>query len=197
MRDLFADLFAPWAAKPEKGVTGVTGVPDRTTSRTCNDATAREPVTRPQNARVTGVTTVTRVTNPPKAGVTSERAENTKRENDSPELSHMSHVTHVNARCSLADCLMLLDDMHAGIRAIYEAGALALLESDLGLQRRFEATEARIDQLAKVFGGPTDTDFRAAVEAHAAVWRELSARQRARRERQADTATTSRAHGTW
>ena len=37
-------------------------------------------------------------------------------------------------------------------------------------------------------GGPTEADFRTAIEAHAAVWRELVARYRAHKERQAEKA---------
>ncbi|MFI5399118.1 MAG: hypothetical protein ACHQ9S_26605 [Candidatus Binatia bacterium] len=59
-----------------------------------------------------------------------------------------------NVRCSLADCLVLLDDMHASIRADYVPGALALLDADPDLRGRFDATEARIYGLAKVPGGP-------------------------------------------
>jgi hypothetical protein len=89
-------------------------------------------------------------------------------------------------RLTLADCVELLDDMHAGIRANYPAGALSLLNTDRDLRQRFEATEARIDDLAKVACGPTESDFRAAIKAHADVWRELIARYRAHRERQTE-----------
>ena len=92
------------------------------------------------------------------------------------------------ARLDLADCLRLLDDMHASNRAAYEPGALSQLDADADLYRRFHATEARIDELAKVVGGPTETDFRRALADHAAVWRELVACYRAHKERQAERA---------
>ncbi|MGD0945873.1 MAG: hypothetical protein ABSA52_00465 [Candidatus Binatia bacterium] len=99
-----------------------------------------------------------------------------------------SEPTEPASRFDLADCLALLDDMHAGIRAEYVPGALALLDTDPDLARRFHATEDRIDGLARVAGGPTEADFRTAIEAHAAVWRELVARYRAHKERQAEKA---------
>lgn len=83
-----------------------------------------------------------------------------------------------------ADCFELLMEMHASIRAAYLAGALSLLGTDAELSRRFHETEDRIDVLAKVPGGPTRSDFRDALASHAAVWRELVARYRARQERQ-------------
>jgi len=87
---------------------------------------------------------------------------------------------------TVANCLELLTEMHAGIRADYPAGALSLLDTDLDLRQRFDATEARIDELAKVAGGPAEAEFRAAIEAHTAVWRELIGRYRAHLERQAE-----------
>ena len=89
-------------------------------------------------------------------------------------------------RLTLGDCLELLIEMHASNRAAYEPGALSLLDTDADLCRRFHATEARIDELAGVPSGPTEADFRTAIEAHAAVWRELVARYRAHLERRAE-----------
>ena len=78
--------------------------------------------------------------------------------------------------------------MHGSIRADYVPGAWSLLDTEPDLRRRFEATETRIDQLARVPGGPTEADYRTAIEAHAAVWREIIARHRAHREREAERA---------
>jgi hypothetical protein len=90
------------------------------------------------------------------------------------------------SRLDPADCLELLLEMHASNRADYVPGALSLLDTDPSLRQRFDITEARIDELAKVSSGPSEVDFRRALAQHAAVWRELMARQRARQERQAD-----------
>ena len=89
-------------------------------------------------------------------------------------------------RLDTTDCLELLGEMHAGIRAEYVDGALSLLDADPVLARRFQATEARIDALAKVPGGPPELEFRAAIEAHAAIWHEIIARHRAQQEQQAE-----------
>jgi len=89
-------------------------------------------------------------------------------------------------RLDLADCLEFLTETHAGIWADYPVGALAVLELDAELSRRFHETEERIDTLAKVAGGPTESDFRRALADHAAVWREIFQRSRAHEERQAE-----------
>lgn len=81
-------------------------------------------------------------------------------------------------RLTPADCIEMLDEMHAGIRAVYLPGALRLLDRDRGLRARFTGTEARIDELAATPGGPAEGDFRQALEAHAAVWREIVDRHR-------------------
>jgi hypothetical protein len=86
-------------------------------------------------------------------------------------------------RLDVADCLGLLDDLHTGIRAEYEPRVLGLLDTDPDLRRRFDTTEARIDELARTPRGPTEGDFRAAAEAHGAAWREIIARHGARQER--------------
>lgn len=91
-------------------------------------------------------------------------------------------------RLNLGDCLEMVIQMHASNRADYAPGALALLDTDRDLRERFDTTEARIDALAKVPGGPTESDFRRALADHAAVWRELVARYRAHQERQAERA---------
>jgi len=86
----------------------------------------------------------------------------------------------------IADCMVLIRKTFEGLEAEYESGALSVLDSNQDLRRRFDATEARIDELAKVPGGPTEYDFCRALAEHAAVWRELIARYRARQERGAD-----------
>jgi len=83
----------------------------------------------------------------------------------------------------LVDCLALLDTMHAEIRAVYEAGALPWAFATCPeLNQRFEQTETAIDGLTAA--RPTEAEFRRALEAHAAVWRDLVARYRAHQERQ-------------
>ena len=85
-------------------------------------------------------------------------------------------------RLTLTDCAAALAAMHTELRAIYPAGALALLDVDADLKRRFDASEARIDDLARTPGGPLDADFRAAVDGHVTVWRELIGRVQAKRD---------------
>jgi hypothetical protein len=104
------------------------------------------------------------------------------------ELRAMLTAVPDTRRLTLPDCIELLAEIHAEIRATYPAGALALLPTDPDLTRRFRATEARIDDLARIPGGPGEADFRAAVEAHFTVWRELTARHRARAEQRAERA---------
>lgn len=94
-------------------------------------------------------------------------------------------------RLDLGDCLKLLGDMHAALRAEYEGG-LELLNGDPDLARRFRETEDRIDALGSASGGPTRADFCGAVEAHAAVWREIIARFRAQREQRAERSAVIR-----
>jgi hypothetical protein len=91
-------------------------------------------------------------------------------------------------RLDTVDCVVLIRQAFETIEAEYVAGTLTLLDRDPDLRERFDATESRIDDLAKVPGGPTESDFRAAIEAHANVWREIVARHRAHRERQAEKA---------
>jgi len=86
----------------------------------------------------------------------------------------------------IADCMVLIRKTFEGLEAEYESGALYMLDSNHDLRRRFDATEQRIDELAKLPGGPAEYDFCQALAEHAAVWRELIARYRARQERRAD-----------
>jgi hypothetical protein len=91
-------------------------------------------------------------------------------------------------RLNPADCLELLCAFHGENEATYQPGALRwTFEHCPELKRRFEETEATIDRLAGQ--RPTETDFRAALAAHAACWREISARYRAHLERQAERST--------
>lgn len=98
-------------------------------------------------------------------------------------LAILTPGADVGGHLTPADVGELLTDMHASIRAAYSPGALRLLDRDPNLRQRFDATESCIDDLAKVPGGPTEAEFRTALEAHAAVWRELVARYQAHQER--------------
>ena len=123
----------------------------------------------------------------PRGRVTPELRESLSRHKD--ELRALLERTLPEPgphRLGLAECVALLDAMHAEIRAAYVDGALALLDADPDLAGRLRATEARLDELARMPGGPVEADFRVAVEAHAALWREIIARARARCEQQAD-----------
>ncbi len=92
-----------------------------------------------------------------------------------------------NAVLSPADCLELLTELHAELRSAYVEGGLPWAMANLPeLARRFRDTEAAIDRLAGA--RPTEAEFRQALAAHAAVWRELIARYRASQERQAEHA---------
>ena len=158
------DLFLRWADTSKAHVTGVTGV------------------TAPAMPASS-----TRVTRRPEARVTNERPEETKSDKDFSNLSHVSHVSRVNGCCSVADCLELLDAMHAEIWAAYVQGALPWAMANLPeLACRFYDTEAAIDRLAGT--GPTEAEFQQALAAHAGVWRELVARYRAHQEQQAERA---------
>jgi len=86
----------------------------------------------------------------------------------------------------ISDCMVLIGRTFQSLEAEYKSGALSVLDTDYDLRARFDTTEASINDLAKVPGGPTESDFRKALAEHAAVWRELIARYRARQERQAD-----------
>jgi len=90
-----------------------------------------------------------------------------------------------DVRLTLVDTLEMLSLMHDSIRAEYIAGALPwVLDSDPDLARRFHQTESDIDQLAGT--GPTEPAWRAALDAHRAVWREVVTRYRAHRERETE-----------
>lgn len=78
------------------------------------------------------------------------------------------------------DCVADLADMHSRIRADYPAGAMAVLDTDAVLRGRVGRTEDVLDELARTPGGPLEVDWRRAVAAHEAVWREVIARHNAR-----------------
>jgi hypothetical protein len=83
-------------------------------------------------------------------------------------------------RCSLTDCEALIRETFETVAAEYVGGALALLDTDPNLCRRFHDTEAAIDGAVKA--GPTEGELRAALAAHVAVIREACQRRRAQRE---------------
>ena len=90
-----------------------------------------------------------------------------------------------DVRLSPADCLELLCAFHGENEAAYQLGALPwAFENCLELKRRFEETEAAIDRLAGQ--RPTEAGFRAALEAHRAIWWEIAGRYRAHLEQQAE-----------
>lgn len=184
------DLFERWATS-KTPVTTVTPVTPAKTLRPCGAASSGEPVTGSDGGPVTPVTgqappteAVTGLTGRRTPPVTRHQPEKPKRSKAFPDLLPLSPLSPRNERCALAECLALLAEMHAGIRAVYPAGALAVLDTDPDLRKRFRATEAAIDEAARLPGGPMEADFRAAVEAHAAVWGELIARHRARADRE-------------
>jgi len=184
------DLFARWA-------TRATRATEPESASSCSGFSGAADVAHDSEARATRATDPTAAANrvahvapEHRAGATRAEGEKGKQHKGFsgvlPALPMLPTVLGKAERCMLTDCLALLDDMHTGIRADYEPGALALLDTDPDLARRFHATEAHIDALAKVEGGPIEADFRAAIEAHAAIWREIIARHRAQREAAAD-----------
>jgi hypothetical protein len=88
-------------------------------------------------------------------------------------------------RLDLPDCVTLIRETFEAVATEYLDGALALLDTDPDLCRRFHDTEAAID--AAVKAGPTEGELRAALAAHVAVIREACQRRRAQREAAADT----------
>jgi hypothetical protein len=80
----------------------------------------------------------------------------------------------------VADCLALIRETFETVATEYVGGALALLDTDPDLRRRFHDTEAAID--AAVKAGPTEGELRAALAAHVAVIRECCERKRAQQE---------------
>lgn len=113
----------------------------------------------------------------PRGRVTPELRESLTRHRDELRaLLERSLPAQDPRQLTLVDCLELLGEVHATIRCVYVPGALALLDTDPDLRQRFDATEARIDDLARTPGGPAESDFRRALADHAAVWRELVAR---------------------
>ena len=83
-------------------------------------------------------------------------------------------------RLDAADCVALVHQAFDAVAAEYVDGALALLDSDADLCRRFHDTEAAIDAAVRV--GRTEPELRAALAAHVAVIREACQRKRAQRE---------------
>ncbi|MGD0946783.1 MAG: hypothetical protein ABSA52_05065 [Candidatus Binatia bacterium] len=103
------------------------------------------------------------------------------------ELLSLLTGLDTGSRLNPADCFELLCAFHAENEAAYEPGALTWAFAHCPeLKRRFDETETAIDRLAGQH--PTEADFRRALEAHANVWREIVARHRAHRERQAEKA---------
>lgn len=103
------------------------------------------------------------------------------------ELLSLLTGSGTGGRLNPADCLDLLCAFHQENEATYRPGALPwAFDNCLELKRRFEQTEAVIDRLAGQH--PTETDFRAALAAHAACLREISARYRAHLEQQTERA---------
>jgi hypothetical protein len=87
-------------------------------------------------------------------------------------------------RLDAADCMILVRECFEAVE--YVGGALALLDADPDLCRRFRETETAID--AAVDAGPTEGEFRAALAAHVAVIGECVARKRAQQEAAAERA---------
>jgi len=88
-------------------------------------------------------------------------------------------------RLDTADCAVLIHHAFEAVAANYVESALALLDTDPDLCRRFHDTEAAIDRAVKA--GPTEAELRAALAAHVAVIDEACQRKRAQREAVADT----------
>jgi hypothetical protein len=101
-----------------------------------------------------------------------------------PELLAVLNPPREGRRLDSADCGALIREAFEVLE--YVDGALALLETDPDLCRRFHDTEAAIDAVAKTV--PTEAEFRGAVTAHVAVIRECVERKRAQREAAADLA---------
>jgi hypothetical protein len=186
------DLFARWATRAT-GATEPESAGDHGGFPGAADVAQRSEAgaTRATDTPTAGKH-VAHVAQANREGATTSKGREAKQDNDIsgmlPTLPMLPTESGKVERCTLADCLELLDDMHASIRADYAPGALALLDTDQDLRRRFDATEARIDELAKVTGGPTEADFHEALADHAAIWREISQRHRAHLERQAERA---------
>lgn len=97
------------------------------------------------------------------------------------DLSKKLLREHDSPRLDVPTCLELLTELHASLRGHYEPGAAAWAFDHIPeLKQRFDETETAIDRLAGQ--RPTETAFRAALEAHAMVWREISGRYRAHQE---------------
>ena len=67
-------------------------------------------------------------------------------------------------RLGVDECMVIVDEVVAGIAAAYEPGTLTLLEHDARLAEQLQATETAIDQAAE--RGPTEAELRAALVAH-------------------------------
>jgi hypothetical protein len=85
----------------------------------------------------------------------------------------------------------MIHETFDAVAAEYVSGALALLDTDPDLCRRFHDTEAAID--AAVKAEPTERELRAALTVHVSVIRECCARYQAQRERQGELTAPVRA----
>jgi hypothetical protein len=94
-------------------------------------------------------------------------------------------------RLDVADCMTMIREAFEAVE--YVEGALALLDTDPDVARRFHDTEAVID--AAVKAGPTEGELRAALAAHVAVIREACQRQRAQQERRSEATTQDDGQG--
>lgn len=97
-----------------------------------------------------------------------------------------SEPTSTAAPLDPADCLGLIRATFDVVAADYVDGALALLNTDPDLCRRFHDTEAAI--YAAVNAGPTEAELRAALAACVAVIRECCQRKLAQRDGTAERA---------
>jgi len=100
-------------------------------------------------------------------------------------VRHKSELLAVLAegtRLSLDECSAILDAAVTDLGTWYTAGALPWAEANVPeLIAQLRDTEAVLDALNK--SEPTEADWRAAVTAYMATWREISDRCRAHRER--------------
>lgn len=95
-------------------------------------------------------------------------------------VAMLAPAAEPTCRLDLGDCMELIRDAFEAVASGYVEGALALLETDPDLCRRFHDTEAVIDAVVKA--GPTAPALGAALTAHVAVIREACQRLRARTE---------------
>jgi hypothetical protein len=100
------------------------------------------------------------------------------------ELLQMLNPPRDARRLDLADCITLIRKAFETVESDYVDGALALLDADPDLCRRFRESGEAID--AAVKAGPTEGELRAALTAHVVVICECCERKRARQEWVAD-----------